>query len=279
MRYERRDEMTDLVGIDAGGTLIKTVHLKEGEYNYKIFPLNDINEVVTWLKDHHPKSKLKITGGKQSVLAKLVENEVELVPEFEATTNGVRAILERSNLTLPDDYLLVNVGTGTSIHSVHCKSAERLGGTGVGGGMLLGLSYLLTGRTDFSEITQLAAKGERNGIDLKVNDIYEGASPIDGDLTASNFGFIDRIKQQEVKDEDVLACLIGMISESILMMAIPFTKTISTSTIVFIGSTFQSNPLLKQQFERIEELFDINANFPPHGQFSGAVGALLYCSH
>ncbi|WP_273836086.1 type II pantothenate kinase [Guptibacillus sedimenti] len=271
--------MTDLVGIDAGGTLIKTVHLKEGEYNYKIFPLNDINEVVTWLKDHHPKSKLKITGGKQSVLAKLVENEVELVPEFEATTNGVRAILERSNLTLPDDYLLVNVGTGTSIHSVHCKSAERLGGTGVGGGMLLGLSYLLTGRTDFSEITQLAAKGERNGIDLKVNDIYEGASPIDGDLTASNFGFIDRIKQQEVKDEDVLACLIGMISESILMMAIPFTKTISTSTIVFIGSTFQSNPLLKQQFERIEELFDINANFPPHGQFSGAVGALLYCSH
>ncbi|WP_165999968.1 type II pantothenate kinase [Bacillus sp. Cs-700] len=271
--------MTDLVGIDAGGTLIKTVHLKEGEYNYKIFPLNDINEVVTWLKDQHPKAKLKITGGKQSVLAKLVENEVELVPEFEATTKGVRAILEQSNLTLPDDYLLVNVGTGTSIHSVHCKSAERLGGTGVGGGMLLGLSYLLTGRTDFSEITQLAAKGDRNGIDLKVNDIYEGASPIDGDLTASNFGFIDRIKQQEVKDEDVLACLIGMISESILMMAIPFAKTISTSTIVFIGSTFQSNPLFKQQLERFEELFDINANFPPHGQFSGAVGALLYGSH
>ena len=271
--------MTDLVGIDAGGTLIKTVYLRQGEYSYKTFTLNDINKVVMWIKDQHPKAKVMITGGKQSVLAKLVENEVELVPEFEATTKGVRAILERSNLTLPEDFLLVNVGTGTSIHSVNRKSAERLGGTGVGGGMLMGLSYLLTGRTDFPEITQLAAKGERDGIDLKVKDIYEGTSPISGDLTASNFGFIERIKQQEVKDEDVLACLVGMISESILMMAIPFAKTISTSTIVFIGSTFRSNPLFKQQLQRFEELFDIKAHFPPHGQFSGAVGALLYGSH
>jgi type II pantothenate kinase len=276
MIYERRDEMTDLVGIDAGGTLIKTVHIKQGEYDFNTFSLNDINEIVTWLKGQHPKAKLMITGGKQSVLAKLVENEVELVPEFEATTRGVRAILERSNLTLPDDYLVVNVGTGTSIHSVNRKSAERLGGSGVGGGMLMGLAYLLTGRTDFHEITQLAARGDRGGIDLKVKDIYEGTSPIGGELTASNFGFIARIQQHQLRDEDVLACLIGMIAESILMMALPFAKTIPTSTIVFIGATFQSNPLIRKQLEHFEELFKISTFFPQKGQYSGAVGGLLY---
>lgn len=265
----------DFVGIDAGGTLIKTAHMEDGKYVFKMVTLNEINEIVTWLKEQHPKAKVRITGGKQSVLAKLLENEVEMIPEFEATTRGVQAIIERSNLALPDNYLVVNVGTGTSIHSINQKSAERLGGTGVGGGMLMGLAYLLTGRTDFQEITQLAAKGDRNGIDLKVKDLYEGASPIGGELTASNFGFIEQIKHQEVKDEDVLACLIGMISETILMMAIPFAKTISTSTIVFIGSTFQSNPLFRNQLEHFEALFEIKAYFPQHGQYSGAVGALL----
>ncbi|MDO6654967.1 type II pantothenate kinase [Anaerobacillus sp. 1_MG-2023] len=267
--------MANKIGIDAGGTLIKTVHLKNEKYCYQTFATSDINDVASWVKNHG-EAKLMITGGKQMALAKLVENDVEMVPEFEATTSGIRALVDRAKLPLPDNYLVVNVGTGTSIHSVNGQSAERLGGTGVGGGMLMGLAYLLTGRTDFQEITRLAEKGDRNGIDLKVKDIYGEASPIGGDLTASNFGFIDRIKKQEVKDEDVLACLIGMISESILMMAIPFAKTISTSNIVFIGSTFQSNPLIREQLERYEELFDIKAYFPHRGQFSGAVGALLY---
>lgn len=269
--------MTDLVGIDAGGTLIKSVHIKQGEYEFNTFISSDMDKVVTWLKDQHPEAKLMITGGKQSVLAKLVENEVELVPEFEATTRGVRAILEIAHhLTLPNEYLVVNVGTGTSIHAINDKRSERLGGSGVGGGMLMGLAYLLTGRTDFQEIIQLATKGDRHGIDLKVKDIYEGASPISGELTASNFGFIERIQQQEVRDEDVLACLIGMIAESILMMAIPFAKTIPTSTIVFIGSTFQSNPLFSKLLEHFEEQFEIKTFFPQKGQYSGAIGSLLY---
>ena len=267
--------MINLVGIDAGGTLIKTVYFEQGEYIYKTFPLNDISEVVTWLKDRHSNAKIMITGAKQSIIAKRIENEFELVPEFEATTKGVRAILERSNLHMPESYLLVNVGTGTSIHSITHKSVERLGGTGVGGGMLMGLAYLLTGLTDFQEITGLAERGNRNNIDLKVKDIYEGTSPISGDLTASNFGFIERMRHQEVKDEDVLACLMGMISESLLMMAIPFAKTISTSTIVFIGSTFQENPLFRKHLEHFEQLFDITLCFPQQGQYSGAMGALL----
>lgn len=268
--------MANVIGIDAGGTLIKTVHLENNQYCYQTFSTNDIMEVVLWVNENHREAKLMITGGKQTKLAQLVDNEVEMVPEFEATTSGIQAIVNQANLALPDSYLVVNVGTGTSIHSVNGKSAERLGGTGVGGGMLMGLAYLLTGRTNFQEITRLAEKGDRNGIDLKVKDIYEGASPIGGDLTASNFGFIERIKHNEVKNEDVLACLIGMISESILMMAIPFAKTTSTANIVFIGSTFQSNPLFRQQLERFEELFDIKAYFPHRGQYSGAVGALLY---
>lgn len=268
--------MTECIGIDAGGTLIKIVYKERGEYRYKTFLSNEVDKLVEWINECHPNAKLKITGGKQKNVSKLFRNPNELIDEFEATTIGIKEVLERADLYPAEKYLLVNVGTGTSIHSVIGESSERLGGSGIGGGTLMGLSYLLTGHKQFEEIVLLAEKGKRTGIDLKVRDIYEGdRSPIGGDLTASNFGFLERMTGEELQ-EDILACLIGMISEAVLMMAIPFAKTIESPTIVFIGSTFHNNALFKTQLQRFEDLFELKLHFPFNGQYSGAHGALLY---
>ena len=59
----------------------------------------------------------------------------------------------------PDDFpqLLVSIGSGVSIIKVNSyNSFERIGGTMIGGGTLLGLSNLLTGCNDFNKIIEMA---------------------------------------------------------------------------------------------------------------------------
>ncbi|MGB8000545.1 MAG: type II pantothenate kinase, partial [Anaerobacillus sp.] len=245
--------MTKVIGIDAGGTLIKTAHKIEGDYHFQTFLTSKLEDLAIWIKEFHPEAILMVTGGKQKAVAKLVDNSVEMINEFQAMANGIRTILKNNSIQLPEGFLIVNVGTGTSIHSMNDTSSDRLGGSGIGGGTLMGLAYLLTGHHDFEKIVELAEKGVRDGIDLKVKNIYDGEeSPIDGNLTASNFGFLDQLKRRELREEDILACLVGMIAEALLMVAIPFARSIQSQTIVFIGSTFQSNPV----FEQLVQQFD-----------------------
>jgi type II pantothenate kinase len=53
--------------------------------------------------------------------------------------------------------MLVSIGSGVSIIKVNnLSSFERVSGTMIGGGTLLGLANLLTGVKDFDEITKLA---------------------------------------------------------------------------------------------------------------------------
>jgi pantothenate kinase len=53
--------------------------------------------------------------------------------------------------------MLVSIGSGVSIIKVNnFSSFERVSGTMIGGGTLLGLANLLTGVKDFDEITKLA---------------------------------------------------------------------------------------------------------------------------
>ena len=70
------------------------------------------------------------------------------------------------------------------------NSYERVGGTMIGGGTLLGLSNLLTGVRDFDQIIQMAQSGANANVDMLVSDIYGENSPfkdLAGDLLASSF--------------------------------------------------------------------------------------------
>lgn len=71
------------------------------------------------------------------------------------------------------------------------NSFERVSGTMIGGGTLLGLSNLLTGVNDFDTIKELSKNGDHSKVDMLVKDIYGDSSPIKGlhgDLLASSFG-------------------------------------------------------------------------------------------
>ena len=88
--------------------------------------------------------------------------------------------------------LLVSIGSGVSIIKVSdFHTYERVSGTMIGGGTLLGLSNLLTGIKDFDQIIDLSKQGDNAHVDMLVKDIYGStAAPIlglTGDLLASSF--------------------------------------------------------------------------------------------
>jgi pantothenate kinase len=67
------------------------------------------------------------------------------VSEFDAWACGAPVVAADEGVALPARYLLVSLGTGTSILGDRRVPDDAAGGTAVGGGTALGLSKLLLG--------------------------------------------------------------------------------------------------------------------------------------
>lgn len=87
--------------------------------------------------------------------------------------------------------MLVSIGSGVSMIKVdNTGQFQRVSGTMIGGGTLVGLSNLLTGINDFDQIIELSQKGDNSGVDMLVKDIYGNKSPfkeLQLDWLASSF--------------------------------------------------------------------------------------------
>ena len=74
----------------------------------------------------------------------------------------------------PKSKMLVSIGSGVSMIKVNPTTGafERVSGTMIGGGTLMGLSNLLTGVNNFDEIIKYCEKGDNANVDMLVKDIY-----------------------------------------------------------------------------------------------------------
>jgi len=70
--------------------------------------------------------------------------------------------------------MLVSIGSGVSMIKVNPTTGafERVSGTMIGGGTLMGLSNLLTGVNNFDDIIKHCEKGDNSNVDMLVKDIY-----------------------------------------------------------------------------------------------------------
>ena len=274
--------MSKVVGIDTGGTLTKLAYLNaEQQLQLKVFPSNDLAQVTAWLEQNPQVEHIGITGGRTEQLRHELQTmkSMEYIVEFEATLKGVRYLLEKEGHQI-ESSIITNIGTGTSIHHMDGNSHVRVGGTGVGGGTLIGLGTLLTDVTDFDDIKNLAAEGNREQIDLLVRDIYQGMdTPIDGNLTASNFGKVGITKSKQHSDADKLATVQGLVGEVITTLSIQLAETYKAEYIVYIGSTLTENQHLKDVIAHYTILKKHTPVFLQDCGFSGAVGALLNISN
>ncbi|MFB6589326.1 type II pantothenate kinase [Bacillus thuringiensis] len=272
--------MERTIGIDAGGTLTKIAYFNEKKLlTFKKFYSHEQHKIIDWVKSNNVIKQICITGGKSKLLQQLLTGSYKIIElnEFEATLAGVRYILKEEKHTI-NNFILTNIGTGTSIHYVYNEQYIRAGGTGVGGGTIMGLSKLLTNIDHFEDVIPLTKVGSRKELDITVGDIYGGIlSPIDNNLTASNFGKA-AITESNNSSSDILATVQGLVGEVITALSLQFAETKDIEHIIYIGSTLCNNVQLQHIISSYTEYQNKTPIFLQDGGNSGAIGALLHAT-
>ncbi|MGQ9714304.1 MAG: hypothetical protein ACUVST_06015 [Anaerolineae bacterium] len=257
-------------GVDLGGSLIKIAYFSPEGIQVQLFPATSLGDAIAYLQArglHH----LVLTGG-GSVRHRQAFDvfHVETVDEFTANIAGANYLREaEGQVGFP--YILVSIGTGTSVYRVTEAGGQRIAGTAVGGGTLLGLGRLLTGEMRYADIVAQAATGDRSLVDVLVRDIYGRDIPgLPGDITASNFG-----KSLSHRKEDLARALFQMVGEVIATVACLAAQSHQIEEVVYIGASLRENDLLREVLEFSTRFLGKEARFLRLGEFVGAVGALV----
>ncbi len=280
--FERQKAiMKVVIGIDVGGSTTKIVGFKdEGGAKTLINPIfvratdpttsiygafgRFTSENNFELSDI---DRIMLTGaGSASITKPLYGLKCEHVPEFSCIGRGG---IYLSGL---DEAIVVSMGTGTAlIHSKKDGTLEYLGGTGVGGGTLVGLSRQMLGMSEIKHIEELCAGGDLGNIDLRVRDIVKSSySDMSDDLTAANFGNVSDIATKN----DIALGIVNMVSETIAMMSIFAARNFGLKDIVLTGNLTTMKPV-REVFSAMQPIFGVNFIIPENSQFGTVIGAAL----
>jgi type II pantothenate kinase len=275
--YQLAQPTNTVIGVDAGATLVKiATRSPEGALRYQLAPATALSEVVATIQAARPE-RMGLTGGGATKLEQLLGRSTLRVNEFAAWGNGAAELLQDLPLGSARRYLLVSLGTGTSVMLVDGMAVNRIGGTALGGGTVVGLGAALLDRSDFSEIAALAENGDRRRVDLLVSDIYRaGEIPLLGELTAASFGKLARLDGGPTTPahEDLAHAVMGLVGENVALICAGLGAARQVDRVVFGGSTLRKNPTLREVLQRITAALGLETVFLPDGEFAGALGAL-----
>ena len=259
------------IGADLGGSAVKLVctdrdmnilarrrYVTDG--NSDTFE-SELNELLLDAKTELSDTEI-CAAGVGSGLLKSLPLKARYISEFEAFGRGGRIL---SGL---DEALVVSIGTGTAFVSVRDDTYTHLGGTGIGGGTMCGLSLLLTGEKNIFNIKDMASRGNKHAADLTVGDISIGAAGDMADLTASNFGKADI----DLSGDDIAAALANMVYESIGVMSAFCCKSAGFGKAVFVGA-MSDLTMAEGILSAVGKLHSLDFIVPDNGAFAGAIGA------
>ena len=276
-----------VLGIDVGGSATKIVGFREKNGKRELISPQFVmaNDPLTSIYGAFGKftmenglslgdiDRVMMTGVGSTFAEKpLYEGlDCRVVPEFESVGRGG---LYLSGL---DEAIVISMGTGTAL--IYAKKQEEgdvkieyLGGTGVGGGTLLGLSRLMLGVDTVEHIEQLAEEGDLSNIDLRISDMSrKNLHPnMNLDLTASNFGKLNDLANKN----DIALGIANMVGETIGMMAVFAARNYHLNRVVLTGNLTTLAPI-RRVFEVLEKTFDIQFVIPENAQYGTVIGAAL----
>jgi type II pantothenate kinase len=211
-------------------------------------------------------STLAVTGvGAGAVGDELLGLPVTRVDEFRAIGRG------GVFLTGVQRAVVASLGTGTAIVEVDEGKIAHWGGSGVGGGTLVGLSKALFGVSDIEMIAQKAAKGRLDKVDLSVGDISTQLIPgLPPETTAANFA-----KMADDADSDDLAmAVVNLVCQTVGVIAAGAAGATEKDTIVLIGK-LASFPAASGVFRQLSTLNGLEYRISPLAAFATAVGAAV----
>ena len=275
-----------VIGIDVGGSTTKIVGFRvDGNGNKKLIApqLVTANDPITSTYGAFGKfteeneiemseiNKIMMTGvGASFVKKDIFGLPCERVPEFNSIGKGA---LYLSGL---DEALAVSLGTGTAL--VHAKNGEKmnyLGGTGVGGGTLVGLSRLLLHAESMEHIIEYAECGDLENIDLKIKHMTESGdlSILSRELTASNFGKVSDLATKE----DIALGIMNMVFETVGMVSIFAAHQVKCENIILTGNLTRIGFCEKKfaEFNSMKDNYGVNFIIPENSQFGTVIGTAL----
>ena len=171
-----------------------------------------------------------------------------------------------------DRMIVVSMGTGTSLVQCDGPRIEHIGGIGIGGGTLQGLSRILLKTDDIKQVSTLAMQGDISNINLLIGDI--SAQPLPGlpmDATASLFGNA----KSNASREDIALGLVCLVLQSIGSGTILSSLNTGIKEFVLIGN-LTLLPQCKEVFPAMERLYHVHFRIPKYSEFCTAIGAALH---
>jgi type II pantothenate kinase len=207
-----------------------------------------------------------MTGVGASYLAKPIYGiPTGRVQEFISTGLGGQYI---SRL---DRVIVVSMGTGTALIKADKKNIFHMGGSGVGGGTILGLADRMLKIRDIYSLINLAEEGDLSKVDLLVRDISRDEIPgLPPDTTAANFGRINDM----ANSSDLALGILNLVFQTIGIIANFASKSGDIKDIVLTGN-LTTIPQAKKIMNNLSALYGINFIIPEHSEYATAVGAAL----
>ncbi|CAM0913311.1 unnamed protein product [Alopecurus aequalis] len=206
-------------------------------------------------------------------------HEKENTHESVAPTDETSADEHNDSNIFP--YLLVNIGSGVSMIEVIGKGKfERIIGSHLGGGTILGLARLLTGCSSYEEFLELSQRGNNLAVDLTVGDIYgENGYPkigLPASTTAASFGKVNSSKLSDYKAEDLAAALLNSFTYNIGQIAYFVANLSGLKRIFFRGAYVCGHEKTMDKISRSLKYWskgEVQTTFLCHEGFLGTLGA------
>ncbi len=265
------------MGIDIGASMAKAVALENSE----IIGLKSIRTLDTprpartllnlilqaTSRGYGDIERIAVSGGG----ARLIGDELLGLPVTKV--DEIRAIgLGGLELSGREQALIVSMGTGTALVTAFDKGKkiEHVGGTGIGGGTIIGLSRRMLGTGRFESVEEMADRGNASKVDLTVADIAGGpVGIVPKEATASNFGRLN----VDADENDVAAAIFRMVAQVIGVVATMAARAYHLEEdVVLVGKLIQSKRIAESICE-VARMFQIRIYIPINGEYCVAIGA------
>lgn len=256
---------TKIVGVNADGVVISPIRIKATDPITSLYGafgkyLHD-NKVRLEDVEH-----VMLTG----VGAAYIDEDIYGLPtskseEFVADGLGARY---ESKL---DRMIVVSMGTGTSLVKCEGDDIRHIGGIGIGGGTLAGLSRIMLKTDDIKQIAALAMEGDITKINLLIGDI--SAHPLPGLPMSATASLFSNAKANATR-EDIAIGLIHMVLQSIGSGSILSSLGSGIKNFVMIGN-LTLLPQCREVYSAMEKLYGVHFRIPKYSEFCTAIGAAL----
>ena len=269
--------MNVIIGIDVGGSTTKIVGYTDQAKRVgmlKVEAADPLTSAYGALGKFVSAHSLALTDVKQIILtgvgSSLFKKKVYGIPtstvdEFKAIGLGGLALSNKK------EGLIVSMGTGTAFVRAGKKGIFHIGGSGVGGGTVVGLGSQLCGVKSFKTLVALAEKGKLSKVDLNIGDISTRAiSTLTKEITASNFGKME----DGLMPADLAVGVLNMVFQTIGMMAVFACRNEAMKDVVLTG-TLSQVPSAEKVFTMLHKMHGVNFIIPQNAIYATATGAAL----